>query len=253
METMIEIRDLHKAFPGETVTRAVDGVSLCIEKGGFVTLLGPSGAGKSTLLRCLNGLTRADSGSVTVNGLAVADPGALRGIRQKTGMIFQNFGLVNRLSVLHNVLCGRLSYNGSLRSCLRIFPKRDVDIALSCLERVGLSDKRYNRADQLSGGQRQRVGIARALAQEPDVILADEPVSSLDPASSRNILEILRGVNERDGITILVSLHNVHLAREFGARVIGMRDGRVVYDGTAASLRPESLDLIYGDTDDERR
>lgn len=243
---MIEIRDLHKRFTGGAVIRAVDGVSFSIEQGEFVTLLGPSGAGKSTLLRCINGLTQADSGNVLVNGLQVSEPGNLRAIRRKTGMIFQNFGLVNRLSVLHNVLCGRLAYNGQLRSCLRFFPKRDIDIALHCLARVELSDKTYSRADQLSGGQRQRVGIARALAQEPDMILADEPVSNLDPASARNILKILREVNTRDGITVLVSMHNVHLAREFSERVIGMRTGRVVFDGSMDALNLTALDsTIY--------
>lgn len=242
---MIDIRNLCKTFTGETAVLAVNDVTFSLQQGEFVTLLGPSGAGKSTLLRCINGLTKADSGTVTVNGQSVTDLAQLRAIRQKTGMIFQNFGLVNRLSVLHNVLCGRLSYNGTLRSCLRIFPKRDLELALHCLERVGLSDKIYSRADQLSGGQRQRVGIARALAQEPDIILADEPVSSLDPSASRNILEILRDVNAKDGITILVSLHNVHLAREFGERIIGMREGRVIFDGGIARLEQSRLDYIY--------
>lgn len=242
---MIDIHKLRKEFTGETAVLAVNDVSFSLQKGEFVTLLGPSGAGKSTLLRCINGLTRADSGTVTVNGQSVTDLAKLRGIRQKTGMIFQNFGLVDRLSVLHNVLCGRLSYNGTLRSSLRIFPKRDLELALHCLERVGLSDKIYSRADQLSGGQRQRVGIARALAQEPDIILADEPVSSLDPSASRNILEILREVNAKDGITILVSLHNVHLAREFGERIIGMREGRVIFDGSISGLEQSRLDYIY--------
>lgn len=242
---MIQFYNVHKTFTGETVTRAVDGVTFSVHNGEFVTLLGPSGAGKSTLLRCINGLTQADSGEILINGLSLASTKNLHNIRRKTGMIFQSFGLVNRLSVLHNVLCGRLGYAGSLRSCLRIFSKYDFELAVHCLERVGLSDKIYNRADQLSGGQRQRVGIARALTQEPDVLLADEPVSSLDPASSRTILEILREVNAKDKITVLVSLHNIQLSQEFSKRVLGMREGQIVFDGDISTVEANTLNSIY--------
>jgi phosphonate transport system ATP-binding protein len=202
---MIKIQALHKTFNGNV--HALRGVNLEIEQGEFTIILGPSGAGKSTLLRCINGLEKPSEGQVFFNELSALDPKNLRYIRKKIGMIFQQFNLVKRLSVLQNVLCGRLANNGVLPTCLRLFPREDVDIALHCLERVGLADKVYNRADELSGGQMQRVGIARALAQRPDIILADEPIASLDPRSAEQIMDVLMEINSTDKITILVSLH----------------------------------------------
>ena len=246
MTPAIEIRSLWKTYETAAGTfNALRELDLTVARGEFVTLLGPSGAGKSTLLRCINGLVAASSGSVKVNGLSVADVRGLHAIRCKTGMIFQHYNLVKRLSVLQNVLCGRLSHNGTLTSLLRLFPRSDVDLSMSCLERVGLADKAHNRADQLSGGQQQRVGIARALAQQPDLILADEPVSSLDPCSARGVLELLHDINVRDGLTIIASLHNMQLAVAFGSRVIGMRHGRLCLDSQAERLDEGTLHDLY--------
>ncbi len=253
MTKAISIRDLCRTFetPAGPVS-ALSHISLDVEKGAFVTLLGASGAGKSTLLRCLNGLVSPSSGSVFVGGLSVAVPEELKTIREKTGMIFQQYNLVRRLSVLQNVLCGRLAHCGTISSVLRFFPEQDVALARHCLERVGLADKADSRADRLSGGQQQRVGIARALAQQPEIILADEPVSSLDPRSARHVLQILRTINEQDGITVIVSLHNMQLAKEFGTRVLGMKDGALVFDSTMEAIDRDMLHALYGEVPDEQ-
>lgn len=244
--SIITLRALCRDFetPAGTVSALRD-INLDVEKGEFVTLLGASGAGKSTLLRCVNGLISPSSGSVHVGGLSVSDAGQLAAIRKKTGMIFQQYNLIRRLNVIHNVLCGRLACCGTLSSILRMFPRRDVDIAMNCLSRVGLADRAYVRADRLSGGQQQRVGIARALAQQPDILLADEPVSSLDPRSARLVLDILKRVNQEDGITVLISLHNTQLAREFGQRVVGMKQGRIVFDTTMDAVNNDTLRELY--------
>ncbi len=242
---MITIKELSKTF--NRSVHALNGVNLEIEQGEFTIILGPSGAGKSTLLRCINGLERPTGGEVFFNGLSVLDAKNLRFIRQKTGMIFQQFNLVKRLNVLQNVLCGRLAYNGVLTTCLKLFPREDVDLALHCLERVGLSDKIYNRADQLSGGQMQRVGIARALAQRPDIILADEPVASLDPRSADQILDVLLEINRADNITILVSLHFVHLIKRYAKRIVGLHEGKIVLDKIGNDLDDGDINIIYGD------
>ena len=253
MTRAIAIRTLCREFvaPSGTVP-ALSGIDLDVEKGEFVTLLGASGAGKSTLLRCMNGLVAPSSGSVHMGGLSVSVPAELKVIRERTGMIFQQYNLVRRLSVLQNVLCGRLAHCGTLASILRLFPGRDVELARRCLARVGLADKADSRADRLSGGQQQRVGIARALAQQPDIILADETVSSLDPRSARLVLEILKDINEQDGITVVVSLHNMQLAREFGSRVVGMKDGVLVFDSLMSAVDDAMLRDLYGEASDER-
>ena len=251
MTEAISIRDLCRTFatPAGPV-EALSHINLDVERGAFVTLLGASGAGKSTLLRCLNGLVAPTSGRVLVGGLSVAVPEELKTIREKTGMIFQQYNLVKRLSVLQNVLCGRLAHCGTLASVLRLFSEDDVALAEHCLERVGLADKADSRADGLSGGQQQRVGIARALAQQPDIILADEPVSSLDPRSARHVLQILRTINEQDGITVIVSLHNIQLARTFGTRVVGMKDGSLAFDATMSDIDEATLRELYGEDSD---
>jgi phosphonate transport system ATP-binding protein len=243
---LIRVRDLTKAYPGGP--RALDRVSLDIATGEFVALVGPSGAGKSSLLRCLNGLLPPTSGEVAVDGLAVtgASDADLERIRARIGFVFQQFNLLRRLSVLDNVLVGRLAHTSQWRSLLGWFPTADVARARRVLERVGLGGLAERRVDTLSGGQQQRVAIARALVQEPHVMLADEPMASLDPALSHTVMELLRRINEEDGITVITSLHVLELARLYGRRIIGLRDGRVVHDGSAASLSTAAADLIFG-------
>ncbi|MDP2210547.1 MAG: phosphonate ABC transporter ATP-binding protein [Candidatus Aquicultor sp.] len=241
---MIKIQQVSKSFGGKV--KALQNVDLHIGEGEFVALLGPSGAGKSTLLRCINGLVRPCRGTVEVDGISVhSSKMALRKVRSQTGMIFQQFNLVKRLKVIDNVLCGRLAYSNIFTSSIKMFPRSDVEFALYCLERVGLADKAYQRADQLSGGQQQRVGIARALVQTPKIILADEPVASLDPRSSLNVMNILKKINQEDGITIVVSLHDLDLARQFADRMVGIKDGTVVVDKGAKDLSRQEIEEIY--------
>ncbi len=238
----ISVRAATKRFPNGF--EALRGIDARIDAGSFTVVLGPSGAGKSTLLRLMNGLEHPTRGEVRIGDEIVA-PHSLRRIRSRVAMVFQQFNLVDRLSVVTNVLTGRLARRSWLGSALYLFRREDLDIAQAVLSRVGLTDKAWSRADKLSGGQRQRVGIARALAQQPDVILADEPVSSLDPVSSEEIMVLLREIRDRDGITLVVNLHQVELARRFADRIIGMNAGRIVFDGTAQELTPMALNTIY--------
>lgn len=225
---------------------AVSDISSRFEPGSFTVLLGPSGAGKSTLLRCLNGLVRPTRGDVSTDeGRSIfASSRTLRAHRQRTGMIFQQHHLIDRMSALQNVLTGRLSYYGSLRSVLP-YGKADRLIALEALERVGLLDRALHRADNLSGGQQQRVGIARALAQKPSIILADEPVASLDPETSVKVLSDLHRICREDKITAIVSLHQVDLARRFADRIIGVSGGRIVADDNPDALSNATVESIY--------
>jgi phosphonate transport system ATP-binding protein len=244
---VIRVEGLAKEYPGGV--RALDGVSLAIEPGEFVALVGPSGAGKSTLLRCLNGLVAPSAGRVTVDGLSVTGAAGetLRRVRARIGFVFQQFNLLRRLSVLDNVLIGRLARVPVWRSLLAWFPAADVARARAALERVGLAGLGERRADTLSGGQQQRVAIARALVQEPRVLLADEPMASLDPALSRTVMELLRRINEEDGITVVTSLHVLELAEAYGRRIIALRDGRVAHDGPPASFTAERRRQVFGD------
>jgi phosphonate transport system ATP-binding protein len=243
---VIRLRELRKEYPGGT--RALDGVTLEIEAGEFAVLIGPSGAGKSSLLRCINGLIAPSGGEVIVDGERVtgASGERLRRIRARIGFVFQQFNLLRRLSVLENVLVGRLAHTVRWRSLLPWFPAPDVARARAALERVGLGGIEDRRADTLSGGQQQRVTIARALVQEPRIILADEPMSSLDPALTRTVMELLRQFNQEDGITVVTSLHVLDLARDYGRRIIGLRDGHVVHDGPADSLTAAAVSRIFG-------
>ncbi|MDR3588395.1 MAG: phosphonate ABC transporter ATP-binding protein [Negativicutes bacterium] len=241
---MIAIRDLRKEFVNGT--KALRGIDLTIAGGQFTVLLGPSGAGKSTLLRCINGLVKPSSGEIYFEGSPVHDIKQLEGVRRQVGMIFQQFNLVKRLTVIENVLCGRLAHSNVFASCLKFFPRQDIDYALLCLDRVGLSEKAYQRADQLSGGQQQRVGIARALAQSPKVILADEPVASLDPRSADRVMSILSEINRQDGITVIVSLHNIELANRYAQRIIGLRDGVLVMDKSGGAMNAWEVEKVYG-------
>ena len=241
----IHLTGVSKTYP--TGTAALRDVDLTIGFGEIVGLLGPSGAGKSTLLRCVNGLVRPSAGHVRVDGLRVdGDESALRTVRQRAAMIFQQFNLVGRLSALENVLTARLSYRPLLPTLLRRFPREDYEQAMGCLRRVGLADRAPQRADTLSGGERQRVAIARALAQGPRILLADEPVASLDPRSTHQVLELIRRVSREDGLTVLMSLHQVGLARQFCDRVAGLASGRLVFEGAPEALNDAALAAIYG-------
>jgi len=250
---MIEFRDVSVTYRGGV--RALRDVDLSIGNGEFVVVVGLSGAGKSTLLRALNGLVPATSGSITVDGTEVvgASPADLRAVRSRVGMIFQTFNLATRTSVVNNVLMGRLSQVPSWRSTLGLWPAADREAAMVALERVGIVEKAYVRAADLSGGQQQRVGIARALAQEPSVVLADEPVAALDPVTSRQVMGDLQRINRDLGITTLVNLHFLDLAREYGRRLVGLREGEVVFDGDIDDVTDDTFREIYGRaiTDDD--
>ena len=225
---------------------ALQATTLEFRRGEFCVLLGASGAGKSTLLRCLNLLNRPSTGRVGTADLGPIDrPAALLEHRRRTGMVFQQHQLIPRRSALDNVLLGRVGYHPTWRTLLPM-PRSDQRIALECLDRVGLLDRALDRVDRLSGGQQQRVGIARALAQQPRLMLADEPVASLDPASAHGVLTRLRGIARDDGITTVVSLHQVDLAQAFADRIVGLARGRVVFDGPPGQLSPRVLEMIYG-------
>ena len=243
---MIQVRGLSKDYAGGV--KALDDVSLDVEPGQFVALIGPSGAGKSSLLRCLNGFVTPTAGRVTVDGAVVTGAGReeLRRIRARIGFVFQQFNLLHRLSVLDNVLVGRLAHAPGWSSVLGWFAGSDVARARAALHRVGLQGLGDRRADTLSGGQQQRVAIARALVQEPRTILADEPMSSLDPALAESVMELLREINQQDGITVITSLHVLELAKAYGRRVIALRGGRIVHDGPPESLDARASERIFG-------
>jgi phosphonate transport system ATP-binding protein len=240
---MIEIRNLTKRY-GDFV--ALQDVSLSVAKGEFVVILGASGAGKSTLLRCINHLAEPSNGEIRVDGeLSRGDRAGLRKVRRDVAMIFQHYNVVPRLSVLKNVLTGRLGSMPAILSWFQLFPREDIEAAHECLRRVELEHKADVRTDTLSGGQKQRVGIARALAQRPKVILADEPVASLDPKTSRKVLRYLQQASRDSGITVICNLHQVDYAIEFGQRIIGVAAGRVVFEGRPDELTDEVLQRIY--------
>jgi phosphonate transport system ATP-binding protein len=226
-------------------TRALHPTTLDFVQGEFVVLLGASGAGKSTLLRSLNGLVSPGAGQVVVTDIGeLSEPGNLRRHRRQTGMVFQQHHLIGRLSVLANVLMGRLGYHSALAT-LAPWSRAEKEGALAALDRVGLLDRALDRADQLSGGQQQRVGIARALVQQPKVLLADEPVASLDPATAERLLALLHGICRSDGLTLIVSLHQVEFARQFADRIVGLQAGSVVFDGAPAELTPDRAQNLY--------
>jgi phosphonate transport system ATP-binding protein len=244
LKPAIQTRSLGVTYSNGAVALAP--VDLTIKPGSFTVLLGASGAGKSTLLRSLNGLVRPSQGRVLdCRGDDIAEGRTLRHHRRETGMIFQQHQLIGRVSVLGNVLMGRLGYHTALRTLLPL-NAQEKRLALEALERVGLLDKALARADQLSGGQQQRVGIARALVQQPKLILADEPVASLDPATAERVLSLLHGICRADGLTAVVSLHQLDFARRFGERIIGLAAGRVVFDGPPDRLDDASAAHLYG-------
>ena len=256
--TILELKELRKSFGPSTPVLC--GVNLKVEQGEFLGVIGASGAGKSTLLRCINRLIPSTSGEIQIPRL-VFDPqadgmkadilklnrGELRRLRRKVGMIFQQFNIVKRLSVIENVLSGGLGYQSSFKSCLRLFSQEEKRRALINLKRVGLLDHAYKRADELSGGEQQRVAIARTLMQSPAIILADEPVSSLDPKLSRVVLDILKRICLEDGITALVSLHTLDLTREYADRIVGLKQGQVFFDGPAKELTDSIVERLYQD------
>jgi phosphonate transport system ATP-binding protein len=243
---VIRVRGLRKEYPGGS--RALDGVDLDIAPGEFVALIGPSGAGKSTLLRCLNGLVIPTAGEVRIGDEVVtgASPETLRHVRARIGFVFQQFNLQRRLTVLENALLGGLARASRWRSLVGWFEAAEISRAHAILTRVGLDGLADRRVDTLSGGQQQRVAIARALLQEPAVVLADEPMSSLDPALAHTVMELLRRINDEDGITIVASLHVLELAQTYGRRVIGLSRGRVVHDGPPSSLDAATTARIFG-------
>jgi phosphonate transport system ATP-binding protein len=240
---VIEVHGLSKSYGATLALREID---LQVPRGQFCVVLGPSGAGKSTLLRCINRLIEPGTGQIRVDDREVTgNRKQLRETRRHLGMIFQDHNLVPRLSVLKNVLTGRLGSMPAVAALLQWFPQTDIDIALRCLERVDLADKAWSRADRISGGQQQRVGVARALAQQPGAILADEHVASLDPRSARLILGDLRRAAHDLGIAVLCNLHQVEYATEFADRIVGLSAGRMVFDGSPATLNESALQRIY--------
>lgn len=244
---MLRIESLTKVYADGT--RALDGVSFEVQEGEFLVVIGLSGSGKSTLLRCINRLVEPTSGKIYWDGVDItaASPAELRRIRREIGMIFQQFNLVRRSSVMTNVLTGRLGYVSPWLSLLGRFPARDRRAAVESLERVGIPDKARNRADELSGGQQQRVGIARALMQQPRLMLCDEPVSALDPATSHSILKYIEALNREQGVTVICSLHFLSLARAYAKRIIALKDGRVVFDGLPGEIDEARFREIYGE------
>jgi phosphonate transport system ATP-binding protein len=243
---LLEVIGLDKTYPaGDHALRTV---SLRIDGADAVFIIGPSGAGKSTLLRCINRLVEPDAGVIRLDGqeITALEGAALRAARRGMAMIFQEFNLVERLTVMENVLSGRLGYVSLWRAWRRRFPPEDVEAAFATLARVGLAGFENKRADALSGGQRQRVGIARALVQRPKILLVDEPTSSLDPKTSEAVMALIVELAAEEGIPALVNIHDVPMARAFARRIVGLNDGRVVYDGPVDGLTPGVLERIYG-------
>jgi len=247
--SMLRLEALTKRYP--TGDMALKGVHLEIPDGQVVALIGPSGAGKSTLIRCINRLVEPTSGSATLNdlNLTTLSSGALRQARRRMGMIFQEYALVERLTVMENVLSGRLGYVGFWQSWFRKFPPKDIKEAFRLLDRVGLGEMVDKRADELSGGQRQRVGIARALMQDPELLLVDEPTASLDPKTSRQIMRLICELCNERGLAAIINIHDVMLAQLFAERVVGLRLGEIVYDGPPTGLTTDVLTEIYGAED----
>ena len=247
---MLSVNGLTKRYANTEIS-AIEDITLDFPDGQVVAIIGPSGAGKSTLIRCINRLVEPTSGDIWLNDTNVCElkSESLRQLRCRIGMIFQEYALVDRLTVMENVLSGKLGSVSLWRSVRRKFPQPVVKNAFEILERVGLSDQVDKRADELSGGQRQRVGIARALLQQPELLLVDEPTASLDPKTARQIMRLIVGLSNEYNLTAIINIHDVVLAREFSQRIIGLRDGVVVYDGSSAGLGPETLDAIYGEED----
>lgn len=243
---MLKIQNLTKIYDGGV--QALTDVSFEVPKGQFLAVIGLSGSGKSTLLRCINRLIEPTDGKIFWHDQEITDASddELRRIRRKIGMVFQHFNLVHRSSVLTNVLSGRLGYVNPAWSLINRFPKNDIDNAFKQLERVGIADKAYHRADELSGGQQQRVGIARAMIQNPEIILADEPVASLDPVLAHSIMQYLEKINKDEGVTVLCSLHFLDLVHRYADRVVALNQGKLMFDGLPKDIDDAKFKDIYG-------
>jgi phosphonate transport system ATP-binding protein len=243
---MIKIKNVSKVYPNGVV--ALKDVNLEISDGEFVAIIGLSGAGKSTLLRSINKMQSITSGSIFFDDIEISTITGknLRRLRRSIGMIFQSFNLVKRMSVFNNVLAGRVAYHSTFKTIFGLFPKKDKILALNSLETMGILDKAFTRADQLSGGQQQRVALARALTQEPKLILADEPVASLDPITTVQVMDDFKRINKKFGITIIANMHHVDLALKYADRIIGIQAGKIVFDGPSSKINEKTLVKIYG-------
>ncbi|WP_257349658.1 phosphonate ABC transporter ATP-binding protein [Pseudalkalibacillus decolorationis] len=246
MKTLLEVKNVSKQYGTDTV--ALSDVNFSVKEGEFVSVIGPSGAGKSTLLRCINRMIEASNGeiifdNVNVQGLRKKE---LRRLRTKIGMIFQHYNLVMRMSVIENVLHGLLGYKSTFSGVLGLYSEEEKKKALQVLTILGLQEQVYKRCDQLSGGQKQRVGIARALIQNPKMLLCDEPIASLDPNASKIIMDYLKKISSSMGITVLVNLHQVDVALKYSDRIIGVSKGKIVYDGSPKKISEEEINTIYG-------
>lgn len=243
---LLEVRGVSKIYNGGT--KALSGIDFSVSEGEFISIIGPSGAGKSTLLRCINRMIEATEGKIQIDGIDILNvkKNDLKRIRRKIGMIFQHYNLVNRLSALENVLHGRLGYKTTVQGILGLYDEQENEKAFALLEKLGVSDQAYKRCDQLSGGQKQRIGIARALIQDPRIVLCDEPIASLDPNASKIIMDHLYNINKEMGITCLLNLHQVDVAVKYSSRIIGINNGAIVYDGTPSNLTKDHIKAIYG-------
>lgn len=251
MKPLLSVRNLEKTYRNQT--HALKGISFDLYQGEFVAIIGSSGSGKSTLLRCINQLIRQTSGNIYFKGSTVEklNKKQLKKLRREIGMIFQHYNLIDRLTVIQNVLHGRLGYMSDFHGMFDLYSMQDRWNAYHILERVGLATEIHKRADQLSGGQKQRVGISRALAQNPSLMLADEPIASLDPVSSENVMKYLYSICREDSISAIVSLHQVDYAIKYASRILGIRNGLLVYDGKPSELTDDAIEAIYGRKKDE--
>ncbi|MGL5988194.1 MAG: phosphonate ABC transporter ATP-binding protein [Fusobacteriaceae bacterium] len=246
MENIVSIKNGNKIYDNKFL--ALSDINLDIKKGEFVAIIGSSGAGKSTLLRTINSMNPLSSGAIIFNGKDISkiSGGNLRKVRREMGMIFQHYNLIERLSVVQNVLHGRLGYMTNLKGFFELYSEEDKIKALNILKRLGLEDHCYKKASELSGGQKQRVGISRALAQNPKLILADEPIASLDPKSSEVVMETLKNICVEDNLTCIVNLHQVEFAKQYATRIIGMNKGKIIFDDIPENLTEEKIGEIYG-------
>ncbi len=251
-DAYLRIEDLTKVYERGQVVALRD-LSFTVAKGEFLVVIGLSGSGKSTLLRCINRLIEPTRGKIVLDGVEITglSPSRMRRVRRRIGMIFQQFNLIRRSTVIANTLTGRLGYMPTWKAMIGLFSQDDRERALENLARVGLREKAYVRADELSGGQQQRVGIARALMQDPELLLADEPVSALDPATSHSIMQYLEWMNRERGVTVLASLHFLSLARRYGTRIIALKDGQLVFDGPPKLIDNAKFKEIYGEDAEE--
>ena len=243
---MLEIKNLVKRYGHDKAV--LEGLDLKVGDNSVVSIVGASGAGKSTMLRCINRLVEPTSGSITLNGTELVQlKGAdLRRARRKIGMVFQGFNLLDRLTVMENVLAGRLGYVNLYQAITRRYPQADIERAFVLMERVGIAQYANKRADELSGGERQRVGVVRALMQEPEVLLADEPTASLDPRTSEQIMMLLQSLASELSLPVLINIHNVAQAKTYTERIVGLRHGKMIFDGVPADFNKDALDAIYG-------